>query len=1670
MRPYRKFSIVLSGILLFLSVAAWLMLLHNQQPDATKLDPQPLTTGTIPGVNATNLQNSTTFADQTLHEVRRVSRSAISIHGNPKTTGPTIELEGVRVFTSTGSKPTLHPDIHGTHPYYIQFTGPIRREWKTRVERAGGIVHGYIPHHALTVDLSPSAVKALSREPFVNWIHPVLSEHKVQPFLRELISMNDDRIPDVIPVTISTFTPQDVDSIATQLSTLSISITSAEKGKRWGWLRADVPRNKILEIAALDRVQWVEEYVAPGIVNNQSVIGSHMNVTNVWAAHGLTGSGQIIGHADTGLDIGSMAMLHPDLNGRIIAAYDRGRTGRWDDPNGHGTHTAGSILGNGTMSTGLFRGVAWEAKLVHQSLLDNGGGLGGLPPDLNDLYMQTYTNGARIHSDSWGAGVFGSYTTSSRQSDEFMWDHPDMLLVFAAGNDGYDGNGNGIIDLDSVGAPATAKNLLTVGAAESDRAPGTGGFTGNTYGGLWPTDYPAAPIKTDYVSQSAGISHQGMAAFSSRGPTDDGRIKPDVVAPGTDVISTRSRAVGAGSGWGIHPNGSYNFNGGTSMSTPLVAGAASLVRQYFQQHRSHPSPSAALVKGAMMHGARSLFPGQYETNTFLEIPDSGPNPVEGWGQVDLEGTLFPESLTWFFVDESSGLDTPGQFHTTVFYAEPGPVKVTMNYTDFPASAGSGLKLVNDLDVSLTGPEGLLVVPSAGHDHTNNTEQIRYDIPSSGVYTVQVDAINIPAGPQPFSLIISGQVIDQPEIIHEPLMNTYHTNESYLVEANVLSAAPLSSQAVSLFWKESGANSFTETVMTHLTNGAYSGWIPPHPNGSTLQYYLTVSSGVFIASHPVGAPAESHQFDITEPYTLNVSAIPANIFSVTPGYGFHTYASGRVVRLSAPIHTNIHPGLRIAIAGWTGTGSIPAAGSSNDVEIVITEHSAIVWEWVTQHALTQTSTVSGIIQTTTWWNAWSSGSTITAASELIHTGTHYGLAGWTVDGLRQPDNTSAAINPASGLVMYGPRVAVAKYLPTHLDSNTNGLPDWWEQYYFGTNSSMPAVDSDNDGFTNIKEFQDRTDPRDESSIPQPPAISLIPLVNPQAHPAPWVIEAVIVDNHAVSNALVYWQRNSDAWTSSVLNVSSTTNFKGMITGPGTNGDVIAYRVEATDFASLKAVVGPFNFAIAYPTLKTSPDAFAEMNVPDASVTNILITISNAGRAQLNWTLDRAAYYDQMESGTGTWTHAGIADVWHIQTARYASASHAWHFGSGPQGFYPDSAHAWLITEPITLHAAAWLEFQHWAKMEYDQEQNDDHYWDGGVVEISTDGGATFTMIYPVGGYPHRITDNDASPFPPDTPCYGETSGWEPAMFDLSDHTGATVQFRIRFGSDGYVTDEGWYIDDVKVTHQDNSSWTWLSVATNGFIPENDSTNVTAVLDTTGLELGEHRKAVFVVSGNDPELTAPRLIPVALHNASREIFVTHSINGSVSPSGSVLVFTGGSTNFWITGNEFYTAGAIYTNGTVCEVLDPAMLTNFIWSGVQSNSRLHVEFVEALVEGLVPEWWLFEQGFTNQSYTTEAVTDHDGDGMLSWQEYQAGTDPHDNASVAMKILRVIPGNGHSVIEWLSFTNTGFVYDLHISTNMTDGFNAIMTNLSATPPVNVFSNSAGGTPFEAYRVLMTP
>ncbi|MFZ5981895.1 MAG: C10 family peptidase [Candidatus Zixiibacteriota bacterium] len=177
---------------------------------------------------------------------------------------------------------------------------------------------------------------------------------------------------------------------------------------------------------------------------------------------------------------------------------------------------------------------------------------------------------------------------------------------------------------------------------------------------------------------------------------------------------------------------------------------------------------------------------------------------------------------------------------------------------------------------------------------------------------------------------------------------------------------------------------------------------------------------------------------------------------------------------------------------------------------------------------------------------------------------------------------------------------------------------------------------------------------------------------------------------------------------------------------------------------------------------------------------------------------AGFTDDMESGSGLWSLKTITtsyyNEWHLETSRAYEGSISWKAGGPGTDDYSSNNDAGLVTPPFLLPNNAELSFRHWIAAE---DNNDGEWaWDGGIVMISS-GGGIWEQITPEGGYPFKVIDNQASPFAAETPCFSDTSDWSEAVFDLSAYSGV-VQLMFRFGTDGYVTSEGWYIDNITVT--------------------------------------------------------------------------------------------------------------------------------------------------------------------------------------------------------------------------------------------------------------------------------
>lgn len=687
--------------------------------------------------------------------------------------------------------------------YIVQFAGSVEPVWRDGLTALGADVLDYLPDYAFKVRMTPEQAAQVTDWAFVNLVTLFQPAFKLDPAL-------DLGGPRLYRVRI------EADADFAQAVADVAGAVSAVVQQHAPFVRVLADDAQLAAVARLADVAWIENFTVAE-KHNEYGGGAILGAIAVNAA-GYDGATQILAVADTGLGRGSTPGAHLDIPpDRIInilnypgdsspGCYTIIDNGARDLNSGHGTHVAVSALGDGGPN-GEARGVAPSARLVFQAVEDyvdftdncalvyaDGYYLYGIPDALEDLFQGAYDAGARVHSNSWGAPVAGIYSSNSAAADDFIWRRPDMTIVYSAGNAGTDADADGFVDPDSLDAPATAKNVITVGASENDRAgnyacdttltyPSNDPFQGGqscadmggqnelgSYGDRWPQAFPVAPLSVDVTAGNPGQ----MAPFSSRGPTDDGRIKPDVVAPGTWVLSGYSQLSRQGyddepnsvdgryqsDGWGMPLSDRYKYFGGTSMATPLVSGAATIVRDRYQRDFDHQA-SAALVKATLINTAVDL---PDENNDGLDDNDFPiPNIHEGWGRVDLmAATQIAE-----FVDESVGVLTAGAHRHTYFLAPGSPFRVTLVWSDFPASEAAAVSLVNDLDLEVTSPAGetyLGNVFSGGWsqaggapDRVNNVENVFLPDAAGGEWSVVVRGHNVPSGSQPYALVVDGAV-------------------------------------------------------------------------------------------------------------------------------------------------------------------------------------------------------------------------------------------------------------------------------------------------------------------------------------------------------------------------------------------------------------------------------------------------------------------------------------------------------------------------------------------------------------------------------------------------------------------------------------------------------------------------------------------------------------------------------------------------------------------------------------------------------------------------------------------------------------------------------------------------------------------------------------------------
>lgn len=444
---------------------------------------------------------------------------------------------------------------------------------------------------------------------------------------------------------------------------------------------------------------------------------------------------------DSGIDEGTTSPVHPDLAGRVVYADDFTTDGDAADCSGHGTLNAGVAGGSNTSSTAddedaegfnYDLGIAPRVQ-VGGSKIFNCAGDFDLVSSSTDLTASAYAKGARISNNSWGCGgCAGTYNADSQEYDALVRDadpslagNQEMVEVFAAGNDGP--------AADTIGTPGNAKNVLTVGASEGVRDSGLDGCG-------W----------TDADADDA----RDIATFSSRGPAPGGRLKPDLVAPGTHItgsIPQHAGYIGDGVCDQLFPLGGtlYGLSTGTSQATPAVAGAAALVHEWYRRNRGAGTvaPSPAMTKAILANAATDLVDGEDgDGGTNANVPE----PSQGWGLTNIGGAL--SSAPRYLRDQEDVLGATGDSRTFVLAVQDAgrPVRITLAYTDAYGPTGADPR-VNDIDLTVTSSGGTfkgnvfaggLSETGGNADDANNLESVYLPAGVTGNLTIGVTATNV----------------------------------------------------------------------------------------------------------------------------------------------------------------------------------------------------------------------------------------------------------------------------------------------------------------------------------------------------------------------------------------------------------------------------------------------------------------------------------------------------------------------------------------------------------------------------------------------------------------------------------------------------------------------------------------------------------------------------------------------------------------------------------------------------------------------------------------------------------------------------------------------------------------------------------------------------------------
>jgi Subtilase family len=632
---------------------------------------------------------------------------------------------GARAFVPIG-----HPtnQVVGTTLLFVQFENKLSKGDRAALAKAGVTLQRRAGKNAWLAQVTESGAQALDNWPGFRGSEPMVAADKLTANLYHRKNIDHAVGPDGLTTVQVKFLPQvSVGAATTALRTAGVQLTTPDKYRFGNYLEVSLSEQQIEQLAANPGVLLIRERHTPTKdFNANSVAYANADTLQTDPAYMLDGSGVTLGMWESG----NPRPTHQEYAGRVVS--EEGST------TDHGSHVAGTILAAGIDANAL--GMAPAAGTLH-SYTSAGDPPGEMVDAVNDY-------GIVISNNSWGAiigwnwdgmtnvdtgnqGDFGNYTSLSGDWDDIVL-ATGLIISKAAGNDGNQCNPMNNTDCDgtqgadlqwygNMGPRAMAKNLISVGAVDS---------------------------------AVAGLNN--IAGFSSAGPADDGRIKPDIVADGASLYSSC-----------FNSDSDYCNKGGTSMSTPSVTGATALLVQHYRDHYGPGNePSVEIMKALLINSA-------------VDHGRAGPDYIYGHGRLDaLAAAQVIDEGEIRIISNAVDQDETDEYLMLV----PGgmnELRVTMTWLDPSGEVNNTDAVFQDLDLVLEDPAGDLHYPwtgpgtgnvtgpatRSGKNGVDNVEDAEVTNPLQGVWIARVSGNDVGGGAQNYALIANQDfsLPDQPEI-------------------------------------------------------------------------------------------------------------------------------------------------------------------------------------------------------------------------------------------------------------------------------------------------------------------------------------------------------------------------------------------------------------------------------------------------------------------------------------------------------------------------------------------------------------------------------------------------------------------------------------------------------------------------------------------------------------------------------------------------------------------------------------------------------------------------------------------------------------------------------------------------------------------------------------------